>query len=100
MSKADTKVLKLVCWSAVLVFSFLTAVFGYGMHRLFAEAARPGSMGLWCGNIVTDPLGFMLSFGVPVGVSAVVPLGVLWRRGMASGWSLLTAALLALTCTT
>ena len=94
MSKSQVIFLKTVCWLVVGGFTLASV----GMQRLFAEAARPDS-GIWCGNSVTDPLGALLSFGTPLGVAAVVPLGILWRRGLAAAWSALPALLLVLACT-
>ena len=95
MSKSRVILLKTVCWLAVSGFALASV----GMHRLFAEAARPDS-GIWCGNSVTDPLAALLSFGTPLSVAAIVPLGVLWRRGLAAGWSVIPGSLLVIGCTT
>jgi hypothetical protein len=94
MSKSHLILLKTACW--VVVGGFVLG--SVAMHRLFVEAARPDS-GIWCGNSVTDPLGALLSFGTPLSVVAVVPLGVLWRRGLAAAWSVVPASLLVLVCT-
>lgn len=98
LTRSERIVLKTLCWSIVIGFTALTGLFGLGIHHLFAESAKPSSLG-WCGNSVTDPLGAILSFGTPLSIAAVIPLGVLWRRGMARGWSVATAAALALICT-
>jgi len=95
MSKSKAMFLQSVCWLVVGGFALATAQ----MHRLFAEAARPDS-GIWCGNSVTDPFSCLLSFGTPVGVAAVVALGILWRRRLAAGWSFEPASLIVLVCTT
>ncbi len=95
MSKSQVILFKAVCWLVVSGFALASA----GMHRLFMEAARPDS-GIWCGNSVTDPLAVLLSFGTPFSVAAIVPLGILWRRGLAAGWSVIPGALLVIGCTT
>ena len=95
MIKSRLILLKTICWLVVGGFALASV----GMHQLFAEAAQPHS-GIWCGNNVTDPLAAVLSFGTPLGVAAVIPLGVLWRRGLAAGWSVLPASLVVLACTT
>ena len=66
---------------------------------MFVEAARPGSVGLMCGNSVTDPLGAILSFGTPVSVAGVAGLAGLAHRGLAGRRSVVSAAVLALGCT-
>jgi hypothetical protein len=87
--------LKTACWFVVSGFT-LTSI---KMHRLFAEAARPDS-GIWCGNNVTNPLAALLNFGTPLSVVAIVPLGILWRRELAAGWSVIPGSLLVIGCTT
>src|SRR6185436_15798575 len=94
MSKSQLILLKTLCWLVIGGFALASAA----MHSVFTEAARPNS-GVWCGNSVTDPLGRLLSLGTPLGVAAIIPLGVLWRRGLATFWSLLAASLLVLVCT-
>jgi hypothetical protein len=87
--------LKTACW--LIIGSFTLG--SLAMHRLLLEAAKPNS-GIDCGNTVTDPLGAMLSFGAPLGAAAVVPLGILWRRGSAKGLSVVPAFVLVGICTT
>ena len=95
MSKSRVILLKMACWLVIGGF----AVAGVRMHRLLLEAARPDP-GIWCGNTVINPLGVILSIGSPLGVVAVVLLGMLWRRGLAAGWPVMLAALLILVGTT
>jgi len=66
---------------------------------MFGETTRSGSMGLMCGNSVTDPLGAILSFGTPFSIAGVVGFTGLAYRGLASRWSVVSAAVLALGCT-
>ena len=95
MSKSQVIFLKLACWLIVSGFALASV----GMHRLFAEAARPES-GIWCGNSITDPLSALLSFGTPLAIAAIVPLGVLWRRGFAAAWSVVPPLSVVIGCTT
>ena len=99
MTKSQAIQWKTAFWIAVGGFTVASAWFGWGMHQMFAEAARPGAMGLMCGNSVTNPLGAILSLGTPVGVAAVVGFAGLAHRGLARWWSVVSAALLALGCT-
>lgn len=95
MSKSHLFGLKAACWLVVIGFALASVE----MHLFFAEAARPNS-GIWCGNSITEPLSAILSFGTPLGAAAVISLAVLWRRGLAGGWSVVPASLLVLACTT
>src|SRR5260370_31652973 len=99
MSKSQAFQWRAACWVAVTGFVALAAWFGWGMHQLFAAAARPGSMGLMCGNSVTDPLAAILSLGTPVSLVAASGLLVLSWRGSAGRWSAASAAVLAVVCT-
>lgn len=97
-SQKKAKALELVCWSAVLGSCFLTAAFSHWMNGLLWAAAQPGSPGIWCGNTITAPFGLMLNCVIPAGVIAIAPLGLLWRRGFATGRSLSVASCLVLAC--
>ena len=99
MTKSQAIQWKTACWIAVGGFTAASAWFGWGMHQMIAESTRPGSMGLMCGNSVTDPLGIILSFGTPVSVAGVVGFAGLAHRGLASRWSVASTGLLALGCT-
>ena len=94
MRKSEAMFLKTLCWLAVGGFAFVSV----GMHRLLAEATRDSAV-RWCGNGITDPLSAILSFGTPLGVSAVVLLGTLWRQGLATVWSFVSASLIVFGCT-
>ena len=94
MTKSQTIQWKTACWIAVGGFAAASAWFGWGMHQMFVEAARPGSVGLMCGNSVTDPLGAILSFGTPVSVAGVAGLAGLAHRGLAGRRSVVSAAVL------
>jgi hypothetical protein len=95
MTKSQATRWKAACWIAVGGFTASSAWFGWGIHQMFTESARHDSMGLMCGNSVTDPLGAILGIGTPAGLVAVVAFAVLSHRGFASRWSVASAALLA-----
>ncbi len=99
MTASRVIVLKIVSWLVVISFVVASGVFGVWTYQLFTEPVPPGSLGLWCGNTVTEPLGDILSFGSPIGFTGVVPLAILWRRGLATGWSFTSASLLIFVCT-
>jgi hypothetical protein len=94
MRSSRIMLLQLPSWLMIAGF----ALASIKMHSLFAESFRPDS-GILCGNTVTDPLGRILSVGVPLGFLAIVPLGLLWNRGLASSWSLVPALFLVMAFT-
>jgi hypothetical protein len=107
MIKSQAIQWKATCWIVVGGLALLSVSFGIYMGRLFYLEHHPelwprDSFGgpLWCGNTVTDPLGAMLSIGTPIGLAGVVGLVVLAYRGYASRTSAISAAGLALGCTT
>lgn len=98
MTKSQAIQWKTACWIAVGGFTAASAGFGWWMHQLFAEAARPGSLGM-CANCVTDPLGAILSSGTPISIVGFAGFVCLLRRGVA-GWSPVVISLvLTLGCT-
>ncbi len=88
MRKPSLILLKTACWLAIGIFASASVA----MHLVLARAIRSDAV-IWCGNTVTDPLSSLLSAGTPMGVAAVVPLGVLWKRGLAAGWPVVPASL-------
>ena len=99
MTKSQTIQWKTACWIAVGGFTAASAWFGWSMHQLFSQSAQPGSLGLMCGNSVTDPLGAILSFGTPISLAGVVGFVFLSHRGVGSRWSVVSAAVLTVVCT-
>jgi hypothetical protein len=97
MTKSQVIQSKIACWLAVGGFTGASTLTGWNLCQFFAEASRPGVF--MCGNSVIDPLGAILGFGTPVGLAGAIGLAVLARRGLASWWSAVGAALLALGCT-
>ncbi len=99
MRQSQVILLKSACWVTVGAFAGMSGLFGIEMRQILAENARPGSLGLFCGNSVTDPLELLLGLGSPIGFAAIVPLVDLWRRGLATGRSVIPPALVVFTCT-
>ena len=68
-----------LCWMVVAGFVVASAAYGVYVPRV--------SRDLWCGNVLTDPLSFLLSYVAPAAGCAVAALGVLWYRGALRAWS-------------
>ena len=99
MNNVSRIVLKSVSWIVVAGFAAVSVLVGVLIHRLLVEAKRPGSV-LYCGNSVTGPIAALLNIGTPIAFAAVIVIGFLWKQKLASGGSVIMAALLSMTCTT
>jgi len=99
MTKSQTIQWKTACWIAVGGFTAASTWFGWNVHQLFSPSAPPGSIGLICGNTVTDPLGAILSSGTPISLAGVAGFVFLSHRGVGSRWSVASAAVLTVACT-
>jgi hypothetical protein len=85
MAKLVTAV-KASCWLIVMVFVAASVTLG-----VYAWTVIPG---LWCGNVVADPLSFLLNFAAPATGCAVLAFGVLSFRDRAGIWSPIAAGTL------
>jgi hypothetical protein len=74
----------ILCWMVVASFVVASAAYGLYVPRV--------SRDLWCGNTLTDPLSFLLSYFAPAAGCAVAALGALWSRGALRIWSPASAA--------
>ena len=81
------------CWIVVAAFVSASVAYGIYVRHVFAEASRPGSLGLMCGNVIIDPLVFVLSYLAPVAGCGVIGLGFLWERGRIEWWRPASAAI-------
>jgi hypothetical protein len=50
-------------------------------------------------NEIVDPLAMILSYLTPIAFAGIIGLCVLWRRGLAKGWTVFVASMLFVTCT-
>jgi hypothetical protein len=76
-----------LCWIVVGSFVVASVAYGFYMQRV--------SRDLWCGNALTDPLSFLLSYAAPAAGCAVVSLGALSVRGALRVWSPVSAGALS-----
>ncbi len=95
LSRTGRILIKTLCWAIVMGFVAQSGSFGDAIYHLFKDPPPFG----YCGNMVTDSLGLILSIGPPLSAVAVLLLGALWSRGMGGVWSVATTAALTLVCT-
>jgi hypothetical protein len=69
-----------VSWTLILAFVADSGRYGLSMRQLFAYMRQPGSLGVY-GEVITDPLCSLLSWGPPLAGIGVAALAFdAWRN--------------------